>query len=64
MSYRGDVYALEPTEEEQRLAIKKCIIVIQNEYINTMKDEQVVGILCTTNYDERALCHKSFRRTL
>lgn len=61
MLCRGEAYKLNSFDDYEG-KVKECVIIIQNDYYNSLSDD-TVALFCTTHYEERAPMYFSFKFT-
>ena len=60
---RGQVYKwgeIRGYDDEREGSIKSCVIIIQNDYDNSMSDD-TIALFCTSEYERRSQVHCNFR---
>lgn len=60
---RGQVYKwgeIEGYDDEREGSIKRCVIIVQNDYDNTTSDD-TIALLCTSEYEKRSQVHCNFQ---
>ena len=60
---RGQVYKwgeIRGYEDEREGSIKSCVIIVQNDYDNSMSDD-TIALFCTSEYERRSQVHCNFR---